>query len=896
MTMKYSLAKKLRRCLALGITMILWVIVIPREGLGPVLARGIEPDVHIAASPHRQLLATDKTDPTEMVNQGKIYYQSGDYSKASTIWQQAVTIYSERQDLLNQAMTLSNLALAHQKLGQWHEANSKISTSLTLLQKQVSSQSKAYWQVNAQALNSLGSIQMAQGLSQQALKTWQEAAKSYKRASNKQGLAQVWLNQALALKTLGYYKLALRILGKAQEEWQSQPISLVKAEGLNQLGETLRLIGYLNESEQVLKQGLETSRSLNAPSALFTSFFNLGNTARALQHPGEALGFYQQAASVAQSPLARFETNANQLSLFLDTYQYSNSTELWPEMVRQAPLLPVSRPSLYAQLNVTQSLFRMQMIDQAADNIIKPTTIEIEAFINGILQNAKTLGDRHAQSYSLGYLGQLAESQRQWGQAQTLSEQALSIANAIETPEIAYRWLWQLGRIYKAQQQPAKAIAAYSEAVSILDNLRSDISAINPDVQFSFRDGIEPVYRQFVDLLTANSSNQTSPTAESPISMGSSRLEQARKAIENLQLAELDNFFQQACLQTEPVNIGDIDPSAAVIYPIILADRLEVIVRLPGKGLKSFSTPITSIQLEDSLLQLEQDLYQDPIERERYSTTSLLAKAQDLYDWLVRPVESDLAANGVKTIAFVLDGFLRNIPMAILHDGEKYLGQSYGIALAPGLQLLDPRLVSKQSRKVLSAGLTVSRPNFPALPQVKEELKGITSRFRGDSLVDQAFTKNALQQHIGSSSYSIVHLATHGQFSSNAADTFILTWDGRVSVNELDEILQTTRQRGRDSLDLLVLSACQTATGDRRATLGLAGIAVQSGASSTLATLWPVDDKATAFLMREFYRHLAEGSVSKSEALRLAQQALRAKPQFQHPFFWAPFTLVGNWG
>lgn len=141
----------------------------------------------------------------------------------------------------------------------------------------------------------------------------------------------------------------------------------------------------------------------------------------------------------------------------------------------------------------------------------------------------------------------------------------------------------------------------------------------------------------------------------------------------------------------------------------------------------------------------------------------------------------------------------------------------------------------------------------------------------------------------------MVHLATHGQFSSNAEDTFIVTHDGKVNVNELNSLLKTRESNQQGAIELLVLSACSTATGDKQAALGIAGVAIQSGARSTLASLWVVDDEATAIIMGEFYKQLQQGKTTKVEAFRRAQLTLLKGKQYQHPYYWSPFILVGNW-
>ncbi len=198
-------------------------------------------------------------------------------------------------------------------------------------------------------------------------------------------------------------------------------------------------------------------------------------------------------------------------------------------------------------------------------------------------------------------------------------------------------------------------------------------------------------------------------------------------------------------------------------------------------------------------------------------------------------------------------------------------------------------------------GLTEARQGFSALPGVARELDEIGSHLPAQVILNQAFTADALKQEIQKSSFPVVHLATHGQFSSNPEETFILTYDQKVNVTELQEILRS-RETGRwgvtreiPPIELLVFSACQTATGDKRAALGLAGVAVRSGARSTLATLWSVKDESTSQLMADFYREFSLGQMNKAEALRRAQVALLQQPQYQHPFYWAPFILVGNW-
>ncbi len=159
--------------------------------------------------------------------------------------------------------------------------------------------------------------------------------------------------------------------------------------------------------------------------------------------------------------------------------------------------------------------------------------------------------------------------------------------------------------------------------------------------------------------------------------------------------------------------------------------------------------------------------------------------------------------------------------------------------------------------------------------------------------MNRAFTRDRLQQEMNSEPFPVVHISTHGRFSSDPQQTMILAWDQPLNVNQFSSLLES-RQRGHSELELLTLSACETAQGDKRSILGLAGVAYRAGARSTLASLWLVNDKSTVILMENFYQNLKVG-MPKAEALRQAQLTLRQNPKYFHPYWWAGFVLVGGW-
>jgi CHAT domain-containing protein len=293
------------------------------------------------------------------------------------------------------------------------------------------------------------------------------------------------------------------------------------------------------------------------------------------------------------------------------------------------------------------------------------------------------------------------------------------------------------------------------------------------------------------------------------------------------------------------------------------------------------------------------------------STGEYVKSGAILYDWLVRPVADQLAANGITTLVFVPDGDLRVISPAALYDSRKklFLVQSFAIAVTPGLTLASPEASkTKGNPRVLAAGLseeqTVQFPGeqaevFDALPGVTNELQGMNNVYgsRGRTLSNLNFDQRNLDQALGTDEYSIVHLATHAQFNQDARKTFVLAHDGPMDLNRLEQLIEPSQFRGQP-VELLSLSACETASGDDsgRAALGLAGVAIRAGARSALATLWLADDTATSRLVPVFYRELSSGNhPTKAEALQRAQVEILTKTGYSHPRFWAPFLIIGNW-
>ncbi|MEM9509660.1 MAG: CHAT domain-containing protein [Cyanobacteria bacterium P01_E01_bin.35] len=863
----------------------------------------------------KPVIAQQSTDHTSsaiaLVQTGKQHYYAGQFTDALTALQQAAQIYAASQDVIQQAQILSLLSLVYQELGQLQQAEQAIADSLSLLHTLAPEELSN--RVRAQVFNRQGRLLLVRGKTEAAVETFAKTEFWYQQAEDKIGVIGSQINQAQALQSLGYYRRSQKLFTQIENKLETEPDSLLKIQSWHNLGNIRRQGGDLERSQDILERSLVIIKKLTATQPSLSSelsqnksqiLFSLANTERALaqrelarrnsyqqeSYYQAALIHYQQAANTSSFPLIQIQAKLNQLSLLLEDNRLDSTQNLLSEINSLLSQLPISRPAIYARVNLALNLIKLE---QNQENSTKAANIA--HILNQARDLALQIDDLRAQSYALGTLGKFYEQQVNWLAAKKSTLSALLIAQTIDAPDIAYRWQWQMGRIIQHRSQQTsniqntntEALNYYTEAFNNLNQLRSDLVVLNPEVQFSFRDSVEPVYRQLVDLLLRS----PQPSKENLI--------QARNVIEALQLAELDNFFRDACAKPKAVDIDNLDTTAAVIYPIILANRLEIILKLPGtNNLRHYvNHDVDTVEIETAIQQLRQSLT-----RRSSSLNLVKQESQQIYNWLVKPLATDLGEQ-IQTLVFVLDGSLRNLPMAALYDGQKYLIEKYAVAVTPGLQLLEPQSLLPEKLKVLLAGAS-DAPSFQAegfgsIENVEVELSQVAQQITNNTrLAEQNFLQQNLKNLIDSEPFNVVHIATHGTFSSNPEQTYLLDWQERIRVKDLDNLLRVRGELSSTPIELLVLSACETAAGDKRAALGLAGIAIRAGTRSTLATLWQINDASTAEFMIQFYQQLKNPQLTKAEALRQAQLAfinLYSDTDYNRPYHWAAFSLVGNW-
>lgn len=718
----------------------------------------------------------------------------------------------------------------------------------------------------------------------QAVVHWREAVRQAEQAQQRQAQSVALTHLAHAYQALGHYELARENLAVALRLAEQVADQQQMATVLGSLGDVYGVLGPAERAVEYLQAALARARAQpHAP--LEASLLNsLGNVQTAQNAPLAALEAYRASATLARGAgllplLARALANASMAAI------YSGHSIMGQALLEEASLhvqrLAPSHDAAYVWTKIGLTSSALQ--PHVPADLRAALEQQAAAAFKTAAAMAQGLGDQRAASYAWGYLGRLYEAARRSEEALHLTRQAILAAQRVAIPEALYQWQWQLGRLCTTQGDQEAALAAYRQAIATLRTLRHELPSSYGQPPTAFRTAVGPVYFELVDLLLQRAAVVSEPGQAEPY------LREARQTVEAFKAAELQEYFRDDCVEAAQATSAPLEmlsSTAAIVYPIVLPTRLELLVSLPT-GLQRVAVPVT----EELLVQVARSLRQA---LQTGATRRALSHASRLYDWLLRPLEAMLATAPVQTLVFVPDGVLRTIPMAVLHDGSRFLIQKYAVATTPGLTLTDPRPLPRGQAQMLAVGVARAVQGFPALPYVAQELRAVHALYGGSLLLNEDFQRSRLEQTLQRGDFSMMHIASHGQFANDVSQSFVLTFDHRLTMPQLEQLIGGLRGR-TTPLELLTLSACETALGDDRAALGLAGIAIKAGARSALATLWRVQDEAAALLVTEFYRHLQDPTVSRAVALQRAQLALLNHPRYQDPFFWSPFLLLNNW-
>ncbi|HEY9602366.1 MAG TPA: tetratricopeptide repeat protein [Allocoleopsis sp.] len=883
-----------------------------------------------ALESYQQLLALVRAikdragEGTTLNNIAVVYRELNQYPQALNFFEQALAIHQELSDRIKQAETLNNIAVIYREQAQYPKAIESFEQALALyieVSNLPPSDSELYTALAGQVtvLSNLAGVYNNLGQYAKARDFYQEALNTYQK-----------LNQWL----IAHQKASSDKPGEAKT--------------LNNIGDVYQNLGDYAKSIEFYQQALDIFRAIGDKAGQRTSLNNIAVAYGKQNQSAKALDFFNQALAM--------------------TREIGDKT------------------GEIAILNNLAAAYRNQsQYPQAIASYQQALAIE------------KEVGDRAGQGITLTGLGAVYFKQNQYAQALEFYHPALAIAQEVGDKEGEAIILSNIGVVLEQQQQPEIAIVFYKQSVNVRETIRQDMRSLSREQQESYTQTVANTYRSLANLLlsqgrileaqqvlellkvqeirdfTREARIEGQPS-EIALNLSEKRIVEKYGTLiafgkqvydcAQKQCAQFSQLNDQLDVLTREYNqtvetliqevrtriaqdpnildptklakvkeIVDAKPGTVLIYPFVQQNKISLLWASTGGVFKSIEVPVGQRQLGETVLKFRQ-LLQNP----NSDLTQVKATGKQLYDWLIKPIESELKSNRIQNLVFSLDRVTRYIPMSALFDGETYLVENYAVStvLSADLTMMSDRLPpGTENTTVVALGLSNAVAGFNPLPNVPAELDAIvrkqpsdkTGIYPGIEFLNQAFDFRALRDNLVGR--KILHIATHGQFvPGRPEESFIVLGTGEhLTIPQI----QTLQYLG--NIHLVVLSACETALGgpdsDGIEISGISSYFLNGGAKAVMASLWLVNDRSTSQLMRDFYRHLAQGTatvpIAKAEALRQAQLSLlrgsastsgntesrssiqaearqtsqatstpNAASGFSHPYYWAPFILIGN--
>ncbi|KPJ91478.1 MAG: hypothetical protein AMJ53_11580 [Gammaproteobacteria bacterium SG8_11] len=721
----------------------------------------------------------------------------------------------------------------------------------------------------------IGDALLERGFNQDAVAYFRSLAKQFRQAGDALGEANALFNLASAQRAIGMYGRAARSLEVASKLVKNTDDRALEAHILSSLAATYLYAGKVAKAKPIFVDA-KTKAVLIGDARLEALILNDQGNMYAFEKDFEnALKTYELSRYLAEKikePMLAVRATTNAALVHYTLQQFAECELHVASAFAGLRAVSVSYEKAYAGVKLAEITQKLLPHTQPLNQPLALTSVDS---LKNALNVGAQLNNQRLTSHALGVLAGIYDIAGQQQEALALNEKAI---------DLLYRWEWQAGKVQKTLGELDKAIRYYRFAKDSLQPIRHELTQRNLGDGFSFRETQGGVYLELADLLL-----QKSSVVEDKKSIANYLLE-ARNTVEQQKEAELQDYFKDSCVvnadSRETLIDEAIADNTAIIYPILLPDRTELLVSY-ASGIERYTVAKTDAEVTQQVRDLR-------VKLEKRKTREYLPHAKALYDWLIAPMEADFGRRGIDTLVVVSDQSLRTIPLSVLHDGDRFLVNKYAIATTPGLKLTDPQPLNRDNLKVLLSGLSEPVQGFPALQYVRGELEEIQDLYVGELLMNRDFITSSISSALQNTAYSVTHIASHSVFTGDVEGSYILTYDDRITVDQLGQYAALSRNRDKP-IELLTLSACQTAAGDDRAALGLAGVAIKSGARSALATLWAINDQASALLVTEFYRQLQDKDISKAQALQRAQTKLMQNVRYRHPGYWSPFLLIGNW-
>jgi len=837
-------------------------------------------------------------------NIGAVYRNLGQYPKALEFYQQALAIRKEIGDKAGEGTTLNNIGLVYDNLGQYPKALEFYQQALAI-RKEIGDKAG-----EGTTLNNIGSVYDNLGQYPKTLEFYQQALAIHKEVGDKAGEGTTLNNIGGVYRNLGQYPKAL--------EFYQQALAILKEIGykagegtlLDNIGAVYDSLGQYPKALEFYQQALAIRKEVGDKAGEGTTLNNIGGVYNYLGQYPKALEFYQQALAIRKEvgdKATEGRTLTNIGAVYDSLGQYPKALEFYQQAL--AILKEIGdKATEGTTLNNIGYLLAKQNQPELAIVFYKQSVNVREA----IRQDLRVLPKEQQQSYTQT----IAYTYRSLADLLLKQDRVLEAQKVLDLLKV--QELEDYLRNVRGNNQTAAGLPNLPPEEQFNQNYNALINkAIELGKELTQLEKIPEPNRtpQQQQRITELRNNQQKIVAEFNAFIRS-------PAVETI-VQQLSNTSRRQNVELEDLNslrdnLRQLQQNAVLLYPLILDDRLELVLVTADSPPIHRTVPVKREELNRAIAQFRTAL-QNP-------TSDAKTPANQLYNWLIKPLENELSQAKAQTIIYAPDGQLRYIPLAALYDGKQWLVQRFGVNNITARTLTDFNTKPQPQLRVLAAAFTKGSYNFNVgnqqfsfngLPFAGTEVDNVAKTLPGTTkLLDNAFSREGTVSRMND--YTIVHLATHAAFvTGKPEDSFVLFGDGSRAT------LRDVENWSLPNVDLVVFSACETGLGgfgNGEEILGLGYQVQRTGARAAIASLWSVSDGGTQALMDTFYAALQTGKMTKAEALRQAQIALitgdykalgqqrglqvqerinnslpeKVSTRLGHPNYWAPFILIGN--
>ncbi|MCL1491550.1 MAG: CHAT domain-containing protein [Pseudanabaena sp. Salubria-1] len=811
-----------------------------------------------------QPIQSRKIEADRLFNQGLQQAQISQFREALQSSEQALQIYQEINDYPSQANTQLLIGNIYLIFGQFDNAINTFGKSLEIA-KQL-----GLPLLEVKLLNNLGAAYFALGQYQKAIDSHQRGLAIAREIGDRQGESLILGLLGNDYVALGQYQKALDFYQQYLAATKSIRDSQGEAYALGNIGNTYAYLGQYQKAVDWLQQSLTLVRAIADRRGEGKALENLGNAYTYLSK-------YQQAIEVYQQALVIYKQIGD---------RNGEATALG---------------------NLGNAFNAIGQHQKAID------------YLQQTLEIVQTIKDRQGEGATLGNLGNAYYALKQYEKALDLYQQHLAVVRQIGERKGEAQANAEIAVTLTNLNQSSLAIAFYKSSISITEAIRKDIRGLGKEERQSYLQTVADRYRSLADLLLNQGRVIEAIQVLDLLKVqeledylknikGNDRTAQGIRLLEpektiiaqlsgiskdqipelNRQLANQIQQLPKSELNKVPDYLKQIPQGTVLFYPLILSDRIELVLFSANATPISRTVKISQEKLEKLIADFRSGLLDAGSE-------DLKEPAKKLYNLLIKPIETELIQAKAETILYAPDGRLRYVPLAALYDGKQWLIEKYRISnlIAYILSDFSPRSKSKPSILAGAFGGKVGERKFGqiALPATITEVQSIADAFNNSvALTEENFSRQAIESKF--KNHNILHLATHAEFNIGAPEnSFIIFGNGdKIRLNEI-----TNWQI--PNLDLIVLSACQTGVGklgDGVEILGFGYQVQKAGAKNAIASLWKVDDEGTQALMSAFYSELKKGDITISEALHKAQISQIRSKKYDHPNYWSAFFAIGN--